>query len=271
MAKGSVAIAALLCVVVLAGCATRPSDPEEFAAYQELNDPFEPANRAVLAFNMAMDDVLLRPVAIGYRAVVPSPIRTTARNFLDNLATPLDVLNNLLQGEVERAGHSLGRFMVNTIIGLGGLIDVASDAGVPVYHEDFGQTLAVWGVADGPYLMLPFLGPSNPRDGFGLAADSFADPFSNWAAANGHDELIYTRLAVDVVDRRSRNIETIDQLRESSIDFYAAVRSFYRQYRKSAILNGRPEEGAGDDLPPMIDFDSMDMFEEEEGDAKSTQ
>ena len=263
-------MAALFAVLLLAGCATRPTDPEDYAAYQELNDPFEPANRAIFAFNMALDDIILRPVAIGYRAVVPGPVRSAARNFIDNLGTPLDMLNNLLQGEIDRAGHSMGRFLTNTILGLGGLIDIASDAGIPRYDEDFGQTLAVWGVAEGPYIMLPLLGPSSPRDGIGLAVDSVADPFSSWATRNGYEELVYTRTGVDLIDRRSQNIETIDQLRESSIDFYAAVRSFYRQYRKSAISNGRAND---DDLPPMVDFDSMDMeFEEyeeedEDGDA----
>ena len=262
------AVLAALFTVLLSGCATRPSDPEDLAAYQELNDPFEPANRAIFAFNMALDDIIVRPVAIGYRAVVPSPLRSAARNFIDNLGTPLDMLNNLLQGEIDRAGHSMGRFLTNTILGLGGLIDIASDAGIPRYDEDFGQTLAVWGVAEGPYLVLPLLGPSNARDGIGLAVDTVSDPFSNWAKRNGYEKLVYTRTGVDLIDRRSQNIETIDQLRESSIDFYTTVRSVYQQYRRSAICNGWT---SGDDCSPMTDFDSVDMedeeYEDEDGDA----
>ncbi len=259
------AVLAALFAVLLAGCATRPTDPEDYAAYQEENDPFEPANRAIFAFNMALDDIIVRPLAIGYRAVVPGAVRSAARNFIDNLGTPLDMLNNLLQGEIDRAGHSMGRFLTNTILGLGGLIDIASDAGIPTYNEDFGQTLAVWGVAEGPYLVLPLLGPSSPRDGIGLAVDSVADPFSNWATRNGYEELVYTRTGVDLIDRRSQNIETIDQMREESIDFYANVRSVYQQYRRSAICNGRT---SGDDCSPVVDIYSYDEEEEDEdGDA----
>jgi phospholipid-binding lipoprotein MlaA len=259
------AVLAALFAVLLAGCTTRPTDPEDYAAYRELNDPFEPANRAVFAFNMALDGIIVRPLAIGYRALVPDPVRSAARNFIDNLGTPLDMLNNLLQGEIDRAGHSMGRFLTNTILGLGGLIDIASDAGIPRYEEDFGQTLAVWGVAEGPYIVLPLIGPSNPRDGIGLAVDTVADPFTYWAAQNNYQELSVARTGVDLIDQRSQNIETIDQLRESSIDFYAAVRSFYRQYRKSAIRNGRASD---DEYPPMADFDSMDMEDEEYQDGE---
>ncbi len=264
MWRGAILAAALLSIL-LAGCATRPTDPDDLAAWEELNDPLEPLNRAVFGFNMTMDKFILRPVAIGYRAVIPRPIRTAARNFLDNLRAPVVLLNDILQGEGQRAGETWGRFMANTILGLGGLIDIASDVGIPKHNEDFGQTLAVWGAGPGPYLMLPFLGPSNPRDGIGLAVDSYADPFSTWAAANGHDEALVARIVVDQIDRRAANIETLDQMQASSIDFYAAVRSFYRQYRKSEISNGRATE---DGLPPMVDFDSMDMdMDEEEADG----
>ncbi len=263
MRRGAVLTAVLLSVL-LAGCATRPSDPEDLAAWEELNDPLEPMNRAIFGFNLTMDKFILRPVAIGYRKVVPGPIRTATRNFLDNLRAPIVLLNDILQGEGERAGETLGRFMTNTILGLGGLIDIASEAGIPKHNEDFGQTLAVWGAGTGPYLMLPFLGPSNPRDGIGLAVDSYADPFSTWAANNGHDEAVVARIVVDQIDRRAANIEILDQLQASSIDFYAAVRSFYRQYRKSEVSNGRAGDNSEDGLPPMVDFDSMDMPDEEE-------
>ena len=263
MRRGAVLAAALLSIL-LAGCATRPTDAEDLAAWEELNDPLEPMNRAIFGFNMTMDKFILRPVAIGYRKVIPSPVRTATRNFLDNLKAPIVLLNDILQGEGQRASETLGRFMANTILGLGGLVDIASGAGVPKHSEDFGQTLAVWGAGSGPYLMLPFLGPSNPRDGIGLAVDSYTDPFSTWAANNGHDEALVARIVVDQIDRRAANIETLDQLQASSIDFYAAVRSFYRQYRKSEISNGRAAEGGEDGLPPMVDFDSMDMPEDDE-------
>ncbi len=261
--RGALLAAALLSIV-LTGCATRPTDPEDLARYEELNDPLEPMNRAIFEFNMTMDKFVLRPVAIGYRKVIPRPIRITVRNFLDNLRAPIVLLNDILQGEGERAGETFGRFMANTIGGLGGLIDIASGLGIPKHDEDFGQTLAVWGAGSGPYLILPFLGPSNPRDGIGLAVDAYADPIATWAANHGYDKVLVTRYVVDQVDRRAANIETLDQLQASSIDFYAAVRSFYRQYRKSEISNGRMAEQGEDGLPPMVDFDSMDMPDEEE-------
>ena len=263
MRRGAVLVA-VLSAILLGGCATRPTDPEDLVRYEELNDPLEPMNRAIFGFNMTMDKFILRPVAIGYRKVIPSPIRTATRNFLDNLRAPIVLLNEILQWEGQRAGETFGRFMANTIGGVGGLIDIASGIGIPKHNEDFGQTLAVWGVGSGPYLMLPFLGPSNPRDGIGLAVDSYVDPVSTWAANHGHDKYLVARYVVDTIDRRAANIETMDQLQASSIDFYAAVRSFYRQYRKSEISNGRAAEESEDGLPPMVDFDSMDMPDEDE-------
>ena len=263
MRRGAVLAAALLSIL-LAGCATRPTDPEDLAAYEERNDPLEPMNRAIFGFNMTMDRFIMRPVAIGYRAVIPRPIRSAARNFIDNLKTPIVLANDILQGEGVRARETFGRFMVNTILGLGGLIDIAADVGIQKHSEDFGQTMAVWGVGSGPYLVLPFLGPSNPRDGIGLAVDSYADPVSTWLADNGYDEALVARIVVDQIDRRAANIETMDDLQASSIDFYAAVRSFYRQYRCSEISNGRAMENGEDCLPPMLDFDMTEEEEEEE-------
>lgn len=263
-------LAALVATTMLGGCATRPAEPDELASYRERNDPFEPFNRAVFKFNDVVDRAVLRPVAIGYRAVLPSGVRAGIRNFLDNLETPAILVNSLLQGEWERASDTTGRFMANTILGLGGLIDVASDAGIPKHDEDFGQTLAVWGVAPGPYVVLPLLGPSTFRDTVGKGGDAMIDPFGILGGADllygeYEDEGPWVRLAVDTVDWRARNLDTLDELRRSSLDFYAAVRSAYRQRRAAQIANGRPnlEGGPGSPLP-MVDFDSMDRFEKQE-------
>lgn len=250
---------ALSSVLLAGGCATRPTDPDERAYYIETADPLEPMNRVIFQFNEVTDKVLLRPAAIGYRAVVPKGVRAGIRNFLDNLASPLTVVNALLQGEGERARDTLGRFMTNTILGLGGLVDIASDAGIPEYHEDFGQTLAVWGVESGPYLVLPFYGPSNFRDGFGRGVDALMDPAGIYIAGEYGMEGSLTRLAIDNVDWRAANLEVIDEMRKSSLDFYATVRSAYRQRRAHDFRNGRDAPDDSNQGPGMIDFDKMDM------------
>lgn len=252
----------LLAAAVVGGCATRPTDPEELTIYREINDPFEPMNRAVFWFNDKLDIVLLRPVAIGYRKVVPGGVRAGIGNFLDNLESPVILMNDLLQGEWQQAQDTVGRFMANTILGLGGVIDIASGAGIPKHSEDFGQTLAVWGVESGPYLVLPVIGPSSFRDGVGLAVDSVADPFGPLAWGNDEQEAVVARWALDTVDWRADNIETIDDLRRSSLDFYAAIRSAYRQRRAAVINNGNGGPGGPDgadfDALPVIEFDFPD-------------
>lgn len=259
-------LAALVAATMLGGCATRPIEPDELAAYRERNDPFEPLNRAVFQFNEVVDRAVLRPVAIGYRAVLPQGVRNGIRNFIDNLNAPVVLFNCVLQGEWQRAGDTTGRFMTNTILGLGGLIDVASEAGIPKHREDFGQTLAVWGVESGPYLVLPLFGSSSFRDGVGLGVDTAMDPFTtygeDWLYGEYEEEGPYWRIGLDTVDWRARNLEAIDDLRRSSIDFYAAVRSAYRQRRTAEIANGRPMRAGGlESMPPMVDFDTMDDFE----------
>lgn len=244
--------------MLLGGCATRPTDPDDLAYYQETGDPLEPLNRAVFQFNEAADKVFLRPAAIGYRTVVPKGVRVGIRNFLDHIQSPLTIMNALLQGEGERARDTFGRFLTNTILGLGGLIDVASDAGIPKYHEDFGQTLAVWGVEPGPYLVLPLIGPSNFRDGIGYGVDTIVDPAGRYIRDEYGWEGSAVRGTVNAIDWRANNLEAIDELRKSSLDFYATVRSAYRQRRQHEIRNGRQTEDDSAGATEMIDFDSMD-------------
>ena len=229
--------------LLIQGCATPPTDPDALAAYNEANDPLEPMTREIFAFNEGADKYLLRPIAEGYVAVVPEAGRHGVRNFLNNIRSPVVFANDLMQAEFERAGITAGRAIVNTTIGFGGLFDVASDVGLPYHDEDFGQTLAVWGVPEGPYLVLPIFGPSNPRDTVGLVADGFMDPL-NWYLDNIHlGYLTYVRAAIDGIDRRSEVLDTLDEIKRTSLDFYATIRSLYRQRRVDEINNGVTPEG----------------------------
>lgn len=259
---GLAVLAGLALVLALGGCATRPTDPADLAHHRQVNDPLEPMNRAVFQFNEAADKVMLRPLAIGYRTVIPRGVRIAIRNFLTNLEAPVVLLNDLLQGEGLRARDTLGRFLTNTILGVGGLIDIASDAGIPYHDEDFGQTLAVWGVGPGPYLVLPLYGPSGLRDGFGDAVDAVGDPVGIHIRDEYGWEGSAVRYMVDTIDWRATNLELIDDLRRSSIDFYAATRSAYRQQRHNEIRNGRVDLRDPEVLPPMIEFDAMDNMGE---------
>lgn len=244
MSAPTLAVPALAALLALGACATRPpaTDPEALAEFEETNDPAEPFNRRMYAVHQAIDRNLLRPVAVGYRAVVPAPVRTGIRNVLGNLRTPVVLANDMLQGEQRRAGDTLGRFLINSTLGFGGIFDVAADHfGVPGHSEDYGQTLARWGVGEGPYLFIPVLGPSNPRDlgGFGLGVAG--DPLTWVGQGLTVNILSGARAGATVVDTREGLIETIDDLESSSIDSYATLRSAYRQRRAAEIAN----RGAG--------------------------
>ncbi|UCH74976.1 MAG: VacJ family lipoprotein [Rhodospirillales bacterium] len=265
-ARGRRVTTLLALILALSACATRPTDPEELAYFNELNDPLEPMNRAIFEFNQVVDRALLRPLAIGYRTVLPRGVRAAVRNFINNLEAPVVLINDLLQGEGLRARDTVGRFTTNTILGLGGLIDIATDAGIPYHDEDFGQTLAVWGFDSGPYLILPLYGPSNIRDTAGLAGDIVLDPVGYYIRREHGLTGSVIRYTVDTVDWRAANLELIDELRRSSIDFYAATRSAYRQQRANEIRNGRFDADDPGGLPPMIEFDAMDNMGELGGD-----
>lgn len=267
---GRSVVVACIVGILLGGCAARPTDPDDLAYYLETKDPLEPMNRAIFQFNEVADRVVLRPAAIGYRTVVPKGVRIGIRNFLDNLASPITILNALLQGEGVRARDTFGRFLTNTVLGLGGLIDIASGAGIPQHREDFGQTLAVWGVESGPYLVLPLLGPSSFRHGLGEIVDSTIDPAGYYIRDNYELEGAAVRFAVDAIDWRANNLKTVDDLRKSSLDFYATVRSAYRQNRAHEIRNGREPEDDSTDAADIINFDDMDMDMESPSDDAPT-
>lgn len=254
-------VALALVSLVATGCATAPGsdDPEAVAEFQEINDPAEPTMRAVFAFNQALDKAILKPVSKGYREVAPQKLRTGVHNVLNNLRSPVIFFNDVMQGEFERAIATLMRFLINSTIGVLGLSDTAGDMGIEYHNEDFGQTLAVWNMPEGPYLMLPIFGPSNPRDAIGRVVDFFIDPLNMWAQNTDNEWTMYTQTAVDAVDFRALHYDTIEDLEKSSLDFYAAVRSLYRQRRTDEINNGIvdpstsvPSIGSfpGDDLTP---------------------
>lgn len=227
-------------LLVLASCATPPpaSDPEALAEYRENSDPFEPANRSIYAFNERLDRAVARPIAVGYREHIPRPVRRGIRNVLNNLRGPVVLVNDMLQGEPRRAGDTLGRFVLNTTVGLAGIFDVAEAwFGVPRHTEDFGQTLAVWGLGEGPYLFLPFVGPTTLRDlaGSGVeGAASIASLLGPSAAASGFR---YARAGMGLVDTREALIDPVDEMRRTSLDPYATYRSAYRQRRQADIEN----------------------------------
>lgn len=240
----AVGLGALFLAASLAACATTEDDsPEARAEAARINDPFEVPNRFVFAFNRAADAALLRPAAVFYRDWAPEPVKRGTRNVLDNLNEPVTAFNEVFQGEPGRAGETLARFVINSTVGILGIFNVAGEVGLDRTKEDFGQTLGVWtkDYEGGPYLMLPLLGPSNPRDAVGLAVDYFWDPFN--IAINKFDVeyLGYIRVGASAVDSRSRTIEVLDDLERNSLDYYAAVRSAYRQRRAAEIRN----EGAG--------------------------
>ena len=234
---GSV-LTGLAVLAVLAGCATvPPKDSPAYQSYLERNDPLEPMNRYFFEVNRGLDELVLKPAAAAYNAALPYPVQDSVRAFINNLRSPIILANDLMQGEGDRAYVTFSRFIVNTSIGLLGLFDVATEIGLDYHDEDFGQTMAVAGVGSGPYLMLPLLGPTNPRDLVGRVVDFAFDPLTYIGGADAR----LARTSADTVDYRNRNRKTIEALQEGSLDFYATVRNASRQRREDEIRNRRPQ------------------------------
>ncbi len=227
-------------------------------AEENNGDPFEPFNRAVFAFNRVVDGLVLKPASELYGLTVPGPAKTAVSNLLDTLRAPVVFINDLLQGERERAGITLSRFMINSTLGFFGLFDMAAEFGYVRHREDFGQTLAVHGVGEGPYLVLPLLGPSNPRDAIGLLVDSFLfDPMGYLASTRART----VRTATSAVVTRYELGPSLDELERTSLDFYAALRSVYQQRRQAEIRNGAPPSDAG--YEDIFDETFDDMLSED--------
>lgn len=239
------------------------SDDEEI----DDNDPLEIPNRFIFAFNQGLDVILLKPVASGYKFLVPQRVRDSVRNVLRNMATPLILINDLLQGEFERAETTVARFAINTSGGVLGLFDVAADEGYVYHEEDFGQTLGSYGIGEGAYLVLPLFGPSSIRDGIGRVVDIFLDPFTYLARAKDVETEFLLRPIVNGIDTRSRNIDTLEDLERDSIDFYARIRSLWRQNRQNEIENGRD---VGPTVSPGVSALDYD-FEIDDGEPSSAQ
>ncbi|NVJ60028.1 MAG: VacJ family lipoprotein [Gammaproteobacteria bacterium] len=229
-----------LALCVLTGCATSGTNS---------NDPYEDFNRSVYKFNRGLDKAVLQPVAKGYQAVTPDPVETGFSNFFDNIGDVGNMVNNALQFKLGDAASDLGRFLINSTIGLAGFFDPASAMGLEKSDEDFGQTLATWGVGSGPYLMLPFLGPSTMRDTFAMPGDNYLDPFSEVKPERDEYALKGFRLLIT----RAELLELESQL-ESAIDEYAFVRDAYLQNRKFKVYDG--------DLPLDDVFECDPEYEE---------
>jgi len=238
---GRVAAVLLSGSLLMAGCATVPRDPAARAAFEANHDPIEPLNRRIFTFNLFVDRILIKPLAKGYRRDLPEPGRDAIRHFLDNLNEPVVFANTLLQGRFKAAGATGCRFLINSTAGLAGLRDVASRQKFPKQIGDFGQTLWTWGLPEGPYLMLPLVGPSSPRDGIGRGVDIYIDPFRY--IPRGHHfatDVSVGRAIVDAIDQRARNLDSLDEMQREAIDFYASFRSLYRQHRAAELGGGAP-------------------------------
>jgi len=241
--------AAALALLMLAGCATRPpaDDPEALQEFRENNDPFEPTNRVMFEVNEVIDKAVLQPIAEAYRDLLPKPVRSGIRNVLGNLRTPTILVGDLLQGNVTRARETLGRFIVNSTIGIGGIVDVGRRYDVHGHSEDMGQTLAVWGVGEGFYMFVPLLGPTTARDLTGFAIDVYTNPQSLIGQGQILDVWNYTRIGMTVIDTREALLEPFDMVRKTSLDPYSTLRSAYRQRRTFEILN---KDGPGGAVAP---------------------
>ena len=228
-------------------------------AENDVNDPLEAMNRGIFEFNEFFLQWVLGPISGVYKDFVPDPVRRSIGNILHLVASPIILANDLLQGEWERAWITTQRTVVNATVGVAGTFDVAETLGLPRHSEDFGQTLAVWGVGEGFYLVIPFFGPSNPRDGIGKLVDGYLHPLTRWAANTDREEITYGLFAATGVHDYSEIKDELDQIRKTSIDYYAAIRSMFRQKRAAEIRNG-----AEVDLPPIpdlgfdIDVDEID-------------
>jgi phospholipid-binding lipoprotein MlaA len=249
MQKTSSIISAILISMLLSGCAgtqNRHTDPE--------NDPWEGFNRKVFAFNNSLDKVV-RPIAVGYDTVMPDPFQRGVGNFFRNLDSPVTFVNQVLQGKFRQSGSSVGRFLINSTIGLLGFFDVATKMGIPYYNEDLGQTLAKWGYHDSRYLMLPIFGPSTLRDGVGRYTDSYYHPVGR--AIHGRTEWGYW--IVRGIDQRARYLSQDAELGQA-YDPYVLMRDVWIQNRQYQIYDGDP---------PMADYDLyLEDYSEEEPDSK---
>lgn len=229
----------LLLALFGSGCATMQSPDER--------DPFEGFNRAAYAFNDDLDRAILKPLATGYQKVVPDSLNNSITNFFSNLDDLVVLVNSLLQLKFEQSLSDLGRITVNTTFGLAGLFDAASEMDLPKHNEDFGQTLGYWGVGSGPYLVLPFLGPSTLRDGLALPVDWELDP----VAYIDDDETYWGVVVLRTVDKRAGLLRASRILDTAALDPYTFMRDAYLQRRQNLVYDGNPPQTAIDEFDPF--------------------
>ncbi len=252
---------ALLLTLLLSACATTSEFPDP-------RDPWEGFNRAMYTFNDGVDRAIARPLARGYKAIVPAPVDRGITNFFSNLSDLNSAINNLLQFKLQRAASDVGRLAINTTLGILGFMDVASNMNLPRYHEDFGQTFGAWGVSPGPYIVLPFLGPSSGRDAVGLVLDWYVDPL-RWVGSP--DNLRYGLLAVWFIDRRADLLGASRLLEQAALDPYEFLRDGYLQKRQNDVYDGNPPpDPLYDDYDDDLDEydDDLDEYDDDLDEAE---
>ena len=238
----ALAVMLLAAQVAFAPAAFAQDANDDYEAYDDyysapINDPFESMNRGIFKFNEVLDKVVMEPVSRAYVFIVPQFGRDRVHAAVANLGEPVNMLNGFLQGNPEHGFTSMWRFIINSTLGVVGLFDFAGhNFNLTHKEEDFGQTMGVYGWSSGPYIVLPFLGPSSGRDVFGRVVDIFSNPF-NYV---DNDEFVYGRFVVSALDARSRNLDLIDEIYRTSIDPYATIRSAYAQRREALISNNEP-------------------------------
>jgi phospholipid-binding lipoprotein MlaA len=231
------AAAALALPLLAGGCATKPaaSDPDAVADYEQTNDPLEPTNRKFYDFDETLQTYTLKPISKAYVTVTPAPVRSGIHNVLANLSTPTVLVNDIAEAKPRRAGDTFMRFVINSTAGVLGVFDVARGLGYPSHDAGFGQTLGVWGVASGPYLYLPVLGPNSPRSVTGFAVDQATDPFTYVPHGLYLRTFNWARYGFSTIDTYSAIEPDYEKVKAGALDPYATVRSLYRQHTQSAI------------------------------------
>ena len=242
-------ILVILMSIILGACA----GPQSIAKGKDTSalsaaDPWESLNRRIDAVNRGLDSVTLKPAAQGYRKILPAFVRRGATNFFSNLRTPLTIINEILQGKGRAAFGDTGRLLLNSTVGIGGLFDPATSAGLEKHNEDFGQTLATWGVPDGPFLMIPLLGPRTLRDALALPLNILADPLLHYENTSVRDKL----WALQALSKRARLL-SVENMIDDSYDPYVTVRDAYLQNRRYFIYDGDPPELEDEFLDEFLD------------------
>lgn len=235
---------------------------------QEISDPIEPVNRGIFWFNDKLDVYLLEPVARGYTDIMPERAQKGVSNFFENLRYPKYLVSDIVQFKFTQALEHTGRFVINSTVGIVGLIDVAKEFGLEKHEEDFGIALAYHGVGSGPYLVLPILGPSNLRDGFGKLVDSFLDPISALTYTNVDDStkvpIIIGAKTLELIDTRAGLIEAVETAKKSSLDYYLFVQGAYYQHRRGVLYDGNPPDDEDEFGEPLGEKPKGNIEQKEE-------